>query len=197
MSRLAWQTYPMMKRSVALLFALSFVACERAVAPGRPLTFPGGPRGGDFILPIGDIAIPDSITPNETVDIRFSVGDGVDPCSFSNVTTATEARVTYVFPWGVDHPGSSCREHVFTLRVPGPYVLEDSVRGDTVYYHPMDPVHHRVIVCRPDGSFERRDMFVRVPAPLRQGVGIDLSDKVRTEDEGTCSRFQRWVLSGR
>jgi hypothetical protein len=186
----------MLKRLFGLVLIVGVVACDRSVAPGRPLTFVDGGRYGDFILPIRASAVPDTITPDEPVQVYFSVDAGVDPCSYSTAVTVWFARETYVFPWGVRHPGASCRDLVFSVIASGPYVTSDSSRGDTTYYHTIDPVYHRVIVCRPDGSYERRDVVVRVPAPTRKGIGPDYSERVLAKDGAACSDFRRRVLSG-
>lgn len=190
------QCSQMLKRLCGLVLIVGAVACDRPVAPGRPLTVAAAGRFGDFILPIGAIAVPDTIRPNERVQVYFTVDAGVDPCSYATAVTMWDTRETYVFPWGVRHPGASCRELVFPVVVPDPWITPDSSRGDTTYYHTIDPVYHRVIVCRPDGSYERRDIVVRVPAPTRKGPGPDYSEKVLAKDGAECSNFRRWVLSG-
>jgi len=186
----------MLKRLFGLVLVLGAIACDRPVAPGRRLTVAAAGRYGDFILPVRAIAVPDTITPIERVQVYFAVDAGVDPCSYSTAVTMWDARETYVFPWGVRHPGAACRELVFPVVVPDPYISPDSARGDTAYYHTIDPVYHRVIVCRPDGSYERRDIVVRVPAPTRKGIGPDYSEKVLAKDGSMCSNFRQWVLSG-
>lgn len=186
----------MLKRLFGLVLVVGVVACDRSVAPGRRLTFVDRGRYGDFILPIRASAVPDTITPDEPVQVYFSVNAGVDPCSYSTAVTMWSTRETYVLPWGVRHPGTSCRELVFPVIAPRPYVDPDSSRGDTAYYHMIDPVYHRVIVCRPDGSYERRDIVVRVPAPTRKGIEPDYSEKVLAKDGAVCSNFRKWVLSG-
>ena len=56
--------------------------------------------------------------------------------------------------------------------------------------------YHRVIVCGPDGSYGRRDIVVRVPAPTRKGIGPDYSERVLAKDGAECSDFRRRVWSG-
>jgi hypothetical protein len=159
----------------------------------RDLTPSGGGRFGDFVLPMRDIAIPASMRPNEKVDIAFKI-DGADPCSYSRIVLVMQANVTYIYPWGVSHPGAECRETTFPLSL---YYPVGSAESRAKYPPPStEPVYQRVIVCLPNGGFRQFDVLLELPWPTRPGVGPRWPEKTRKIDEDVCRSFVKWVQTG-
>jgi hypothetical protein len=182
----------MSKSFLGPLFCVLLIGCDRANEP-RVRTSMGAGRFGDFVLPMRDIAIPSSMRPNETFNIAFRV-DGADPCSYSQVVSIIQARATYIYPWGVTHPGAECRETTFPLSIYYPVGTADS---RAKYPLPStDPVYERVIVCLPNGGFRQFDVLLELPWSTRPGTGPKWPEKTRTIDEAVCTDFAKWARAG-
>jgi hypothetical protein len=172
-------------RRIALTFALvASAACDNVISPNKSLTATSA-RFGDFIVRAENYRFPDSLKFGDTTLVTFDIGGGEDPCSFNGHITLWTAKAYYFVPWGVRHPGDSCRIPAFRLY--GPVGLSDG-RG----FPPPDTLVEgytvRMIVCYPDGSFRRSDVRFVFPWPSRVDP-VDTMEKSRREDERTCQGY--------
>jgi hypothetical protein len=171
-------------RPLIAAMTLAIVACDNAVTARNPLM--AGPGYGDFVMLAEGYTIPDTVKMNDTVDVPFRVGGGVHPCSFLGPMWIWQSRVFYLAAWGKRPRSESCRATAFRLWGPNPGEPQvDSVRWNTVYYGKNPAVIYRVIVCRPDGSYDRKDMVVRVPWPT-SGRIVQNEDSLRRVDAREC-----------
>lgn len=179
-----------MRRWVVLCGALGIAACDNALTAGKP-SMMTGPRYGDFVMLAEGYAIPDTVRMNDSVNIPFRVGGGAHPCSFVGPMWVWQSRVFYLVAWGTRPRRESCGTPGF--RVWGPKLAEpevDSVRGDNTYYGDNRDIIYRVIVCRPDGSYDRKDMLVLPPWPTRGRIALN-EDSLRKVDARECQGLTR------
>ena len=175
----------------ALLVA---VACDNTLSPNKSLTTDAA-RFGDFTIKAENYRIPDSIMAGESTYVTFDIGDGVDQCAYNGHVTLEDAQVLYFVPWGVHHPGASCRQPAFLLR--GWFsTWRDNTKefpptpSDTAY----DRAVYRVIVCNPDGSYQRKDMLVVVPwLKTKSTIMFDSSAKTLARDAQRCRGYASYT----
>jgi len=94
---------------------------------------------GDFLLPIASVHMPDTISDGQ-VSLTFDVEPGEDPCAFSNYTTVMGMDVVLFVPYGVHHPGTSCKK---TEMVAFQKLSAANIEADSM---PRIPV--RVVICQ-------------------------------------------------
>jgi hypothetical protein len=176
---------------MALVGWLGIAACDNTLSPGKP-SLSNTPRYGDFVIEAVDYTIPDTVKMGDTVLIPFRIGGGAGPCSLVGPMWILSSRVFYHIPWGVNSPGPSCRTPAF--RVWGPNFGEepkvDSVRGDRIFYGDNRDIVYRVIICRPDGSYDRKDIVVLPPWPTRGRIPEN-EDLLRKIDARECRGLTR------
>jgi len=172
------------ERLFACALLIAAAACDNTRPGDNPLM--AGPRYGDFVMLAEGYTIPDTVNMNDTVSIPFRVGDGAHPCSFVAPMWLWQSRAIYLVAWGKRPRRDSCATPAFRVWGPNPGEPQvDSVRGEQVYYRNNQAVIYRIIVCRPDGSYDRKDMVVRVPWPTH-GILKQNEDSVRKADARDC-----------
>jgi hypothetical protein len=179
-----------MRKWVVLLGLLGIAACDNAVVVGNPLM--AGPRYGDFVMLAEGYEIPDAVRMGDTISIPFRVGDGAHPCLLVGPMWVWQSRVFYLVAWGTRPRRESCVTPTF--KVWGPNLGEepkiDSVRGGRTFYGDNPDIVYRVIVCRPDGSYDRKDIVVVPPWPTRGRLAQN-EDIVRKIDARECRGLTR------
>jgi hypothetical protein len=175
-----------MRKWIGFVGVLAVAACDNTLSPGKP-SLSNAPRYGDFVIEAADYKVPDSIKMGDTVLVPFRIGGGAGPCSLLGPMWLWQSHVFYHVPWGVNSPGASCKKPVFRLW--GPNMGEepniDSVRGDRVFYGANPDIVYRFIVCKPDGSYDRKDIRVIPPWPTRGRIAQD-EESVRKADAREC-----------
>jgi hypothetical protein len=115
-------------------------------------------RLGDFTLPMRGMVLPDTAELNDTLRVSFAVGDNYDVCSYFGAVWVKFYDVTYITAWGVNHPGTTCRETTVAFQ-PAPTVshpeLYTSFRREPF-------LTSRAVFCQPDGSFIVKTIVIRV-----------------------------------
>ena len=182
----------MLKRLAIIAALLVAAACDNTLSPNKSLTTTRA-RFGDFMIRAENYHIPDSIMAGESTYVTFDIGDGVDPCAYNGHVTLEDAQVLYFVPWGVHHPGASCRQPAFLLR--GWF---STWRDNTKEFPPPDTAFdraiYRVIVCLPDGSYRRKDMLVSVPwLKTKTTTHYDSSAKTLKRDAEVCRGYASYA----
>jgi hypothetical protein len=168
--------------AVALASVAAVTACDQSVvAPGASQSIRY--HYGDFLLPIAAIHMPDTVT--DTLRMTFDVEPGENPCAFSNFVTTISYDAAYFAPYGVKHPGASCKQAEMTIDWHTFRPMRSTFGDDTLETAPL-----RMVVCQqhrpPIVKALRYDMkrYARVVLPMRPRN----EDSISTFDATFCRR---------
>ena len=122
---------------IALASIAALTACDQPLlAPHSRQSI----RYGDFLMPIAALHIADTVT--DTLTMTFDVEPGENPCAFSNYETVIATDAAYFIPFGVNHPGASCKAARMEINW---YTFRPPLAG---FQDTLDVSLLRVIVCQ-------------------------------------------------
>jgi len=123
---------------------------------------------GDFLLPIAAVHLPDTIRDGQ-VSLTFDVEPGENPCAFSNYVTVISADVVLFVPYGVHHPGTSCKK---TEMIAFQKLHAFNMEADSMLRIPL-----RVVICQ-----QYREPIVMRPFVEMKHVRLVAPARPRNED---------------